>query len=141
MKSTINGLRWAVILLAIYWIAIFIGTHLPPRAMMPVRANDKVLHAIAYIGLSFLVAWAVPTRRPHLWRNVFVGVAICVAYAIVDEFSQIPVGRSADLYDFIADCIGIAIGTTAYVAIRSLILANGWTLFESEVAENHTSSL
>jgi VanZ family protein len=132
MKATVYGLRWAVVLLSAYWLLLFIGTHLPPNQVMSqIRANDKLLHASAFAGLSFLVAWAIPTKR-NRWINVFAAIAVCVAYAAVDELLQIPVGRTADWLDFAADLLGIVMGISIYVLGRAMIIAAGWTIFEPE---------
>ncbi len=136
MKSTFKGLRLAVILLAVYWVLIFIGTHLPPRALVPIRANDKLLHTVAFTGLSFLAAWAIPTRPSKPFKNVLLAVVACVVYAIFDELSQIPVGRTADFRDFVADCVGISIGTSLYVTVRGIFSATGRTFLEPRKRPN-----
>jgi VanZ family protein len=72
---------------------------LPPFA-------DKILHALEYGGLSFLLHMA--------WRRSFPGrpwfwpvVAITVLYGLSDEIHQsfVP-GRSMDAWDLVADMIG-----------------------------------
>lgn len=132
MRATVYGLRWAVVLLSAYWILLFIGTHLPPNSVMSqIRANDKFLHAGAFTGLSFLVAWAIPTKR-NRWINVLVAIVVCVVYAAIDELLQIPVGRTADWYDFAADLLGVVMGISIYVLGRAMIIAAGWRIFEPD---------
>lgn len=82
------------------------------------------MHAAAFAILAFLLAWAVPTDRKRRSRNVIIATAIGVAYAAVDELTQIPVGRTADWADFSADLFGILTGIMVYVAMREALFAN-----------------
>ena len=132
MRATINGLRIAIVALFIYWVLLFIGTHLPPdRIFIPLHLSDKVLHAVAFAGLSFLIAWAVPTNDAKLYQNTLTAALIAVVYAALDELLQIPVGRTADWMDFAADCIGVCIGLGAYTFVRALIFKAGLQFFRS----------
>lgn len=140
MKSTIYGLRWAVLFLSLYWIALFIGTHIPPGPIVrQIGANDKLLHAGAYTGLSFLLAWAIPTR-PNRAYNVILAGIICVGYAGIDELLQIPVGRTADWNDFYADILGVIMGLSIYVLGRQIIILSGWSPFKDSVPSTSPSS-
>ncbi|MFY7878041.1 MAG: VanZ family protein, partial [Pirellula sp.] len=86
MRSTIHGLRIAVVALAGYWTLLFISTHIPAQGIMQrVRANDKVLHVIAFSGLAFLIAWAIPTNKNRLSQNVVIAAAVGVIYGGIDE--------------------------------------------------------
>ena len=132
MRATINSLRIAIVALVVYWVFLFIGTHLPAdRIFIPLHLSDKVLHVIAFAGLSFLIAWAVPTNDAKLYRNTFVAALIAVVYAALDELLQIPVGRTADWLDFAADCVGVSIGLGSYTFVRALILRAEWEFFRS----------
>lgn len=123
MRSTIHGLRIAVVALAGYWTLLFISTHMPAQGIMQrVRANDKVLHVLAFSGLAFLIAWAIPTNKNRLSQNVVIAAAVGVIYGGIDELLQIPVGRTADWYDFAADCFGILVGLIAYTSLRAFLM-------------------
>lgn len=140
MKSTIYGLRWAVLFLSLYWIALFIGTHIPPGPIVrQIGANDKLLHAGAYTGLSFLLAWAIPTRSNRAYNVILAGI-ICVGYAGIDELLQIPVGRTADWNDFYADVLGVIMGLSIYVLGRQIIVLSGWSPFKDSVPGTSPSS-
>lgn len=122
----------AIVALVFYWVLLFIGTHLPAdRIFIPLRLSDKVLHAIAFAGLSFLIAWAVPTNEAKLHQNTLVAALIAVVYAALDELLQIPVGRTADWLDFAADCVGVCIGLGSYTFVRALIMRVEWEFFRS----------
>jgi hypothetical protein len=62
VQLTIFGFRLAPILLAVYWIMLFTGTHLPGSSVKSIHVNDKMLHFLAFAGLSFLLAWSIPSR-------------------------------------------------------------------------------
>lgn len=129
MQATINGLRIAVVALGGYWLLLFIATHLPPSALPHIRVNDKLVHACAFAGLAFLIAWAVPTKKTKLHQNTMIAASISIVYAGFDELMQIPVGRTADWLDFAADCFGIFIGLSVYTLARAAILRADVKLF------------
>lgn len=112
-------IRLASACLALYWIAIFFATHLPSSSLPRLSYSDKVYHAGAFAGLSFLLAWAIPTREGKQLRQLMLAGAIALLYACTDELTQkfIP-GRSCDIWDVAADAVGIAIGLPAYFVLR-----------------------
>jgi VanZ family protein len=122
ITSTFNGIRVASICLIGYWLVLFVGTHLP-RVRMPNVAgghSDKILHLVAFAGLSFLLAWAIPTKLSDRFRNVRIAALAAVLYGAIDEVTQIPVGRTADWLDLIADTIGVGLGIIAYSICREI---------------------
>ena len=130
MRATINGLRIAIVALLFYWILLFVGTHIPANAVLgKLYASDKVLHAAAFAGLAFLMAWAIPTDRSRIHKNTVFAAFVCVIYAAVDEILQIPVGRTADWKDFVADCVGVCVGLGTYTIARAIIIKADWNLF------------
>jgi VanZ family protein len=127
LRFTFFGVRLAVLLLATYWVALSVATHLPPTVIgevqKTVRWNDKLFHSLAFAILAFLLAWAVPTNSARRSRNVLLATAIAASYAGIDELTQIPVGRTADWADLAADLFGILIGIVVYVAMREALFA------------------
>lgn len=124
-KATLSWgptLRIASACLVLYWIAIFIGTHIPGPAV-PNLGNDKLLHFGAFGGLAFLVAWALPTKEGQAHIRGLITLGLIVGYAMVDEISQnfIP-GRTCSLGDFVADAIGAVMGLTAYFVIKAVLV-------------------
>ena len=115
------ALRIASVCLILYWIAIFIGTHLPGSSV-PKLGNDKILHFGAFGGLAFLVAWALPTREGRAHMQAVWTLGLIVGYALIDELTQsfIP-GRNCSLGDFIADAIGAVMGLTAYFIVKAIL--------------------
>jgi VanZ family protein len=97
--------------LAVYWCLLFVGTHLPAKALVDTGVSDKWLHLLSYMGLAFLLACTVtayrlPRLNAYLWM-----AAVLLIYGALDELSQIPVpGRHADFDDWLANAKGIASG-------------------------------
>ena len=100
--------------LGVYWLAIFVGTHLPQGVQGIGRVNDKLLHFGAYAGLAFLLAAALTTLR--LRRGaILLPLTTAAVYGCVDELSQIAVpGRHAEVTDWAADVSGAGVGVLAF---------------------------
>jgi VanZ family protein len=92
---------------------MFLATHLPvQRVMEQLPASDKHLHLGAYAVLGFALPWWSRERAQH-WRSQWhpwLLYALLLSYAAIDELLQIPVGRSAEWGDWLADAAGAAIG-------------------------------
>ena len=100
---------------AVYMAAIFVMSSFH-QAPLPPGVSDKPAHAFGYMGLGFFIARALGGGLPPriTRRDLFIGLAIAVAYAASDEFHQrfVP-GRYADLADLYADATGSAIALSA----------------------------
>jgi VanZ family protein len=115
MSSTMRIARYLMmVLLAIYWPSIALGTHLPQQQVWVQSANDKVMHFGSFLGLAFLLCWCVMYRQPTLRRAILI-LTVVLTYGFVDEMTQILVPtRHADAYDWLADCCGCFAGLTVY---------------------------
>lgn len=129
-ESQPNGIRsptWyrrgVTIALAGYWSALFVSTHTPMPDLGDLPENsDKVMHFVAYAGLSFLLGWRWSLNAaftPALAARVF---GITAVYAAVDELLQtIPMlNRTGDVLDALADCCGSLIGLALLYAFLKL---------------------
>ena len=102
---------WKLIAL-IYAALIFVISSLPRITPPPLglRFEDKVYHFLEYSIFSFLLFLAFFKAKTDFFRkNVFLlSSLIGIAFAYSDEFHQrfVP-GRSYDLFDFLADCLGV----------------------------------
>lgn len=105
--------------LAGYWIALGVSTHIPVEWMawrgldageLMAQGGDKLIHLIAYAGLGFLLCFWIASRGRFSFSAVKAIAIVCILYAILDELLQIPVGRSADLMDCVADWAGAGLG-------------------------------
>jgi VanZ family protein len=118
VKATLNGIRLASFLLVVYWSALFVGTHIPRPPQIGVHLGDKLLHFGAFLGLAFLLAWAIPKSRRHRILHLMLAGSIAAGYGALDEFTQIPVGRTADILDWLADLVGAVSGLVVYTVAR-----------------------
>jgi len=96
----------------VYAVLIFIISSIPQITLpfLGFTLEDKVYHFLEYAIFSFLLFLAFfKSQRDFFRRNVFLfSSLIGIIYAYSDEFHQrfVP-GRLYDLYDFLADCLGI----------------------------------
>lgn len=109
--------RW---LLAAYWVAMLVGTHMPPRFKAAhEELADKVLHFLGFAGLAWLIAMAWQTstgilNRRHL-RWIWIAVML---YGALDELTQPPFDRDASEWDLLADALGSAAGLYVFTRTR-----------------------
>lgn len=70
------------------------------------QLNDKVVHVISFIGLSFLAKISFPKK------NQLLIIGTSTLYGILIEFLQeyMKLGRTFEYSDMVADCIGCIFG-------------------------------
>ena len=118
--------RTAFLLAAITWAGVIFYLSSQPSIETPALfpGQDKLFHLIAFGILGFL---AMGTRQAsqqgHPTRQVWRVVLAVTLYGILDEFHQYFVpGRSADVYDVLADAIGGLLGAWAmYWLVRVVV--------------------
>lgn len=113
-KISVFGVRLAFVVLALYWLAIFVGTHLPSSVNIGAHTNDKVKHFSAFFMLGGLLCYV--TNSPN-WFRRFAAIGVAgMAYAAIDEWTQrfIP-NRVPDIADFAADSMGLWSAIAIYV--------------------------
>jgi VanZ family protein len=117
----------------LYWIALTIVMHmpLPPslREPEPGLPTDKTVHFVLYAGFAtilFLVleqrARFRPATRPESRAARAAAVfSFCAVHGYLEELTQPLSGRTYDLVDFAADCVGASIAlTVCLLALRLL---------------------
>src|SRR5262245_24087140 len=124
-----SGRRSAVvvaiaIVTACYWLAMFIGTHLPVTLDPIPNPNslDKVQHLTAFAGLSFLLCGLGAAWGGSLPRLAFIVLGLIAVYGVVDELTQafIPF-RQPDVRDWIANMIGASLGIAVFLVARQAV--------------------
>jgi VanZ family protein len=109
----------AGIVLIFYWLIMFAGTHWPHVNLESYPQNtDKLLHFTGYAGFGFLIAVWISTKRAVGPRDFAAAFAVIFVYAIVDELSQPPFGRTCDFFDAVADWIGGLSGLSVFLLLR-----------------------
>jgi len=110
--------RVFMVLLGVYWLALFLGTHVP-ITLKTGQGGDKILHFLAYTGLAFLMILVIGGRNPT-WRAFVLVLVATLGYGGFDEFSQLLVGRHCDFWDFVADIMGIGLGLFGYRVVVAI---------------------
>ena len=120
--------RWQQ-LLGIYWAAMAIATHWPrielPGPEYTIWQTDKMAHLVCFAVLTLLLIRAMGSRIPHLARAV---LALCIvsAYAVLDEWTQQFVERSASRPDLVASLLGALTVGVLVLTPRSKPEEPGW---------------
>ncbi len=110
-----------------YCAAIYIVSAMgePPAPDFVFEWGDKVAHAAAYALMGVLALratrWLMPERS--FPAQAVAAFLFCFIYGGLDEIHQsfVP-GRHADIYDWIADGVGAALGIIATGMIRRTAL-------------------
>jgi VanZ family protein len=97
---------------AIFWLSL---TPQPPR--VDFEQSDKLGHFIAYGGLMFWFCQLYHARRTRLaYAAGFIAMGVAI------EFLQRASGyRSFEVYDMVADAIGVLLGWAAALAAPRLL--------------------
>ena len=102
--------RWGTVL-TVYWLFMFTATHIPLPAHGLPRHSDKTAHVCGYAVLAVLFTfWRCWHRAAWDWRSGLGCLATLMVYAVLDEALQYPVGRTPDVMDAVADCLGAVLG-------------------------------
>jgi len=126
-SSRPSGASRALVLwgpVALYALAIFVESSISHVPAFPSGFTDKDGHGLLYAGLAVLVLRAASGAR---WDGLTLGtataaVALAAVYGITDEFHQwfVP-GRTADVYDWVADCAGAAAGVVFVLLVARFV--------------------
>jgi VanZ family protein len=105
------------ITLVLYWLAIFTLTHVPGHVLPTFNIWDKLEHCLAYFILASLLFLTMRLSRPNDRRLGWIVIVVCLSYGAIDEWLQIPVGRSCSILDWLADVLGtlLAVGVLSFV--------------------------
>jgi VanZ family protein len=105
---------------ALYALAIFVESSISHVPAFPSGFTDKDGHGLLYAGLAVIVLRAASGARWDglTYRTAAAAVAFAAIYGITDEFHQwfVP-GRTADVYDWIADCTGAIAGVVLVLLV------------------------
>jgi VanZ family protein len=102
--------------LAGYWMALFVGTHIPIDQLALSRGSmDKFAHVAAFAMLAILAAtaWRLSLGRLNSRQLVWIW-AVVVLYGAIEETTQPLTNRAASVIDWLADAIGAALGLTVF---------------------------
>jgi len=100
----------------VYMIIIFIASSLPEKKLPEIgfEMNDKIIHIGEYflLYLLFFLSFSNIEKDNIISKNLFTfSFILTVFYGITDELHQALVpGRSADIFDIVADIFGALLG-------------------------------
>ena len=103
IKYTVAAFIWAMIVLLL--LVLPVDTDMVPDSLS-IPGLDKMVHFVLFAILSLLVAKALEEKRIQykVWQ-LFVFISL---YGAVTELIQLYLeGRHGDVYDFMADAVGV----------------------------------
>ena len=103
----LNDLRFGRFWLVFGWISVAVAMYMSLAPLDELKLpnwNDKLEHAFGYFLLTFWFCGIYP--RHHYWKVALAMLGMGVSVEILQ--GAMHVGRHADVYDLIADVIGIA---------------------------------
>ena len=107
-------IRTGFLLAALSWASLIFYLSSQPSIETPALfpEQDKLFHLIAFGILGFLTMGALQaSHEGYPTRQAWLVALAVMLYGILDEFHQYFVpGRSADVYDVLADAIGGLLG-------------------------------
>ena len=95
-----------------------------PGDKLPSQMWDKWAHLLAYAALGILFLLPLCDGRLLQIRAATAAIAVLLAtlYGAFDEVHQaFTPGRSPDVRDLIADCLGAAVGVVAILLLTAII--------------------
>lgn len=109
--------------LAAYTGLLVFATHYPrPEELLgPNPPSDKTLHFVAYAVLAALACATWLTARRTAGRGLATLAIALAGFGFLDEVTQPLFRRHADPLDWVYDCVGIALGIAAVVAVATVI--------------------
>ena len=109
-KFYIPALMWTLVILIIIAIP---GNYIPkPHGVWELISPDKILHFGMFAPLSFFIAWGIFKDQKTRVTAIIISLAFGIIYAIATELLQyfVVTGRNGNIYDAIADVIGVILG-------------------------------
>lgn len=107
----------------IFLVILYVGciaalSLLPPKDLPQVplfEGVDKVVHFLMYFIFSMLFSWAIKTELNY--KRLFFIIPVTIGWGILMEIMQLEMhlGRSFDLYDILANSIGVFVGILLYI--------------------------
>lgn len=94
------------------------GDKLPKQNLLHFAHADKLLHFLIFFGLEWLVLYESVSRElfPPRFRQRMIISGIVIAYAAGTEILQLLISnkREGDIFDFLADTVGILFALLSY---------------------------
>jgi VanZ family protein len=103
----------------LYWTALLVATHMPPKHMPSIHVWDKAEHFLGYFFLAAAIEITfIKDSTSRRW--VLIVWLTCIAYGAIDELTQPMFGRDCELLDWVADALGSGSSLIALLLIRGM---------------------
>ena len=98
---------------------VIYGCLIPPDSVPNFHTNDKIEHAGAYFAMAFWFGGLL--ERRHFPAMI---IGLCALGALIEVAQYLmALGRSAEVWDFVADCVGVAAAVIpAYLGLDSWLV-------------------
>lgn len=114
------GTRWLPV--ALYLVLIFVLSSIPGFKMPGyILFKDKIVHAVEYAGLGWLVHRAVLGTWPAAgaYARMVGSLAAIALFGVADEIYQAGTpGRDSSIFDWMADLLGASLGLLVGLAVE-----------------------
>jgi VanZ family protein len=115
-----DGVRYGWLTAAAVALAVtLVLTHVPQLELPGQTARwgvDKLIHAGAYGAVMLLTLRAM--GRVATWPRMLAMAALLAVVGVVDEYTQPLMGRTASVYDWLADVAGLLLGMSIWRIAR-----------------------
>jgi VanZ family protein len=118
-------------ILVVGYLALIFGISSIPQSQLShaiFRVSDKLAHLAEYSGFGLLLTLAArgSLRRTRRWLLMVIVVLVGATIGALDETYQMTVpGRERELLDWVADVMGVLIGTCIAMALGSWMMRRG----------------
>ncbi len=103
------------------WVIAAAATHLPAPELSSLDISDWTLHLAGYFVLGSLFWLSLTGYGAPLVRRVPVVLVVLIAYGALDEWTQGFVGRSPDVWDWVANVAGTVAAILVWETIARLL--------------------
>jgi hypothetical protein len=111
---------WRWLLVLAYAGGIFAVSAIPGNALPALKVSDKLVHAVEFGILAFLLCRALGAHMPARSRRLVMVASVLAAmtYGAVDEAHQLLVAqRMTEFGDFVADSLGATLAGWGWLKI------------------------
>ena len=124
MKWKVSKLAFLPVLLCALSTVLLLPFPLTAYQRELITGPDKWIHAVAFALLTACAAWALAGCLKGRIRVLILTAVLAMIFAALDELAQLYVpSRTVDIWDWVANCLGITIGLIVYSLIALLVSA------------------
>jgi len=118
IKYHLPAILWGSIILGIISVP---GNYIPkPHGFLELISPDKIVHLLMFAPFSFLISRGIWKQSQNIKSAIWISFFFGIIYAFSTELLQFFVisGRNGNIYDAIADSLGVLIGLFLFFKIQ-----------------------